>query len=551
MSYSLGIDFGTNSVRALIASTKDGQVAGEKVVPFSKGDGGILLDSKNAHLARQDPKDHLDSMIEAVKGALADAQIDASKIVGIGVDTTGSTPLPVDEDGTPLALKKEFEYELDAMAWLWKDHTSFQEAADITALAEKEHPEYLTKCGGTYSSEWFWSKILRCARTNEKVSNAAFTWVEMADWIPSLLCGLDHPSKIKRGICAAGHKGLFHQEWGGYPAEDFCEKLHPELKRFRKTLTDELGVIGQEAGKLSKTWAEKIGLPEGIPVSYGALDAHLGGVGSGIGEKTMVKVVGTSTCDLAVSAPGQSLPDIPGISGIVPESILPGCIGLEAGQSAVGDIFNWFVERIKPASMNHDQLNEEAAKIAPGESGLLSLDWHNGNRNILANPRLTGLLVGMTINTTPAEMYRTWIEATAFGARMILEQIESHGVEIENVICCGGVSAKSSLLMSIYANVFGKTILLSESDQACALGSAVAGAVCGKAHKDFNTAIKAMVPKPTRSFEPEENAREVYEKLYQLYKTTHDAFGRSNGDGVKLDHVMPELLRIQAKAISA
>lgn len=547
MSYALGIDFGTNSVRVLIASTVDGQAAGEKVVPFSKGDGGILLDSKNAHLARQDPKDHLDAMVQAVQGALADAQIDTSKIVGIGVDTTGSTPLPVDEDGTPLSLKKEFENDLDAMAWLWKDHTSFQEAADITELAEKEHPEYLAKCGGTYSSEWFWSKILRCARTNEKVSNAAFTWVEMADWIPSLLCGLEHPAKIKRGICAAGHKGLFHKDWGGYPAEDFCEKLHPELKRIRKTLTIETGVIGQEAGKLTKIWAEKFGLPEGIPVSYGALDAHLGGVGSGIGEKTMVKVVGTSTCDLAVSAPGQSLPDISGISGIVPESILPGCIGLEAGQSAVGDIFNWFVERIKPANMNHDQLNEEAAKLAPGQSGLLSLDWQNGNRNILANPRLTGLIVGMTINTTPAEMYRAWIEATAFGARMILEQIESHGVEIENVICCGGVSAKSSLLMSIYANVFGKTILLSESDQACALGSAVAGAVCGKAHKDFNTAIKAMVPKPTRSFEPEEKAREVYERLYQLYKSTHDAFGRSNRDGVKIDHVMPELLRIQAE----
>ena len=284
MAYTLGLDYGTNSVRCVLVDTANGKELGTCVYPYQSGDLGILLDKKDHNVARQNPADYLKGIEVSVKGAIKAAKkvskkFNPKKIIGIGVDTTGSTPIPVDADGTPLALKKAFKKNLNAHVWLWKDHTGHAEAAEITALAAKEHPEYLAKCGGTYSSEWFFSKILHCLRVDPKVYDAAYTWVEHADWIPAVLTGTDHPSKIKRCRCAAGHKAMFSDTWGGYPDKPFLAKLDPKLGRLRDTLGNTTYTIADKAGDLTAEWAKKLGLQAGIPVAIGAFDAHLGGVG--------------------------------------------------------------------------------------------------------------------------------------------------------------------------------------------------------------------------------------------------------------------------------
>ncbi len=289
--------------------------------------------------------------------------------MGIGVDTTGSTPLPVHKNGTPLAMLKQFKNNPNAMVWLWKDHTGHAEAAEITELAKKERPRYLTKCGGTYSSEWFFSKILHCLRVDPKVFDAAYTWVEHADWLPAVLTGTEAPQNLLRCRCAAGHKAMFNDNWGGYPDAQFLGKLHPKLGKLRQTLSEKAFAVDKAAGRLTQQWAKKLGLPAGIPVAMGAFDAHLGAVGAGIKQGVLVKIIGTSTCDMVVAPTDKRLPDVPGICGIVDGSILPGYYGLEAGQSAVGDIFNWFVNYIQPGGKqagSHEALTERAAKLYPG-----------------------------------------------------------------------------------------------------------------------------------------------------------------------------------------
>ena len=397
--YAIGLDFGTNSVRCLIVRTCDGAEVGTAVSVYEHGEEGILLDPNDPNLARQHPKDYETGAIACVKEALVKAGgadgFSPDKIVGIGVDTTGSTPLPVDADGVPLAYQDRFANNLNAMAWLWKDHTSFAEAAAITERAEKEHPEYLAKCGGVYSSEWYFSKVWHCLKADPEVFEAAYTWVEMADWIPGFLVGDMKPENLKIGICAAGHKAMFNADWGGYPAKDFLAGLEPKLGKLREKLSDTAYSIDTTAGSLCKQWAEKLGLPEGLPVAVGAFDAHLGAVGSGIRPGVLVKILGTSSCDMMVAPPGESVPDIPGLCGIVKGSILPGCWGLEAGQSAAGDVFNWLVNEVRPGGPekgSHAALTVEAEKLAPGQSGLLALDWNNGNRCVLVDPRVTGLL---------------------------------------------------------------------------------------------------------------------------------------------------------------
>ena len=484
--YSIGLDYGTNSVRGLLVDVRTGEELASRVFPYPRGKAGILLDARDPDLARQHPQDYLDGARAVIRGVLAEGTASRpgfapSQVIGIGVDTTGSTPIPVDAEGVPLAFRPEFEDNLAAMAYLWKDHTGHAEAAQITALAAQIRPQYLLKCGGTYSAEWYWAKTLRCLHADPDVYDAAYTWVEHADWLPVVLTGTTHPDRVKRGICAAGHKAMFHPSWGGYPDEEFLAQLDPGLVRLRRTLPDAAFAVGQAAGGLSAEWAEKTGLTEGIPVSVGAFDAHLGGVGSGITPGALVKNIGTSCCDMMVAPLDTDLADIPGLCGIVPESILPGFYGLEAGQSAVGDIFNWFVNEVQPGGQGHEELTERAAKLQPGESGLLALDWHNGNRTVLVDPRLTGALLGLTLQTTPAEMYRAWIEATAFGARVIMERFEEYGQNVERIINCGGISVKNPLVMQIYADIMGRPLAISRSSQTAALGAAIAGAVAAGA----------------------------------------------------------------------
>ncbi|HEY3853952.1 MAG TPA: ribulokinase [Verrucomicrobiae bacterium] len=552
--FTLGLDYGTNSVRALIVDTGDGSEVGTAVWNYEHGDSGIIL-ARDPNLARQHPADYLKGAEVTIKAALANAKkktrgFKTEQIVGIGVDTTGSTPLPVDGNGNALALDRRFAKNPAAMAWLWKDHTGVAEAAEITALAGKIRPQYLAKCGGVYSSEWFFSKILHCLRTSPEVFDAAASWVELADYVPAALTGTQRNDQFTIGICAAGHKAMYNESWGGYPDAEFLSRLSPKLGGLRERLASNAKDVGSSVGGLSAEWARRTGLTEGIPVAVGAFDAHLGAVGAGIAPGTLVKIIGTSTCDIAVWPLKKKLTDIPGLCGIVPGSVLPDCYGLEAGQSAVGDIFNWFVNYIQPGGAtagSHEALTKGAAKLRAGESGLLALDWNNGNRTVLVDQRLTGLMLGQTLYTPPAEIYRALIESTAFGALTIINRFEEYGVKIEQVVNCGGIAEKNPLVMQIYADVTGRPMKVSRSAQTCALGSAVAAAVVSGAHPNFAAAGKAMTGLKSHVFKPNAAAHAVYRDLYSLYAVLHDAFGKAQWQG-NLHHVMKKLIDLRTRA---
>jgi len=550
--YTIGLDYGTNSVRTLIVNVANGAEVASAVWNYAHGTHGVIL-SRDPNLARQHPADYVKGAEVTIKQALAAAKknvrgFNANQIIGIGVDTTGSTPLPVDANGQPLAFQKKFTNNPAAMAWLWKDHTSVAESAEITALAQKTRPQYLAKCGGTYSSEWFWSKILHCLRTAPEVFNAAHSWVELCDFVPAALTGTEHPSQIIAGVCAAGHKAMWSAKWDGYPDAQFLSQLHPKLAQLRSRLTPRVHSIDRAVGGLTAAWAKKTGLPTGIPVAVGAFDCHLGAVGSGVKPGTLVKIIGTSTCDITIVPNNSELADVQGICGIVDGSVLPGHFGLEAGQSAVGDIFNWFVNYVQPLGKagTHEALTAGAAKLQPGESGLLALDWNNGNRNILTDQRLTGLLLGQTLYTTPAEIYRALIEATAFGGLTIINRLEEYGVKISSIVNCGGIAEKNPVVMQIYADVMGRPMKISRSAQTCALGSAIAAAVVAGAHKDFATAQDKMTGLKPKVFKPNAKAHDIYKQLYVLYRKLHDALGTREWNGNLFD-VMKQLLEIRGR----
>jgi L-ribulokinase len=569
--YTVGLDYGTNSVRALIVNVANGAEVAAAVWTYAHGTQGVIL-SRDPNLARQHPADYLQGAEITIKQALATAKksvrgFKAEQVVGIGVDTTGSTPLPVDANGQPLAFQKKFANHPAAMAWLWKDHTGVAEAAEITVLAKKMRPQYLTKCGGIYSSEWFFSKILKCFRVAPEVFNAAHSWIELSDFVPAALTDTLSPDRFIAGICAAGHKAMYNESWGGYPDKAFLSKLHPKLGALRDRLPTRVLAVDSAVGNLTADWAKLTGLPAGIPVTVGAFDAHTGAIGAGVKPGTLVKIIGTSTCDISVRVNTAKLADIPGVCGIVDGSVVPGCFGIEAGQSAVGDIFNWLVNYIQPGapstssassanlpssragarrSATHEELSAAAAKLQPGESGLLALDWNNGNRTILVDQQLTGLLVGQTLYTTPAEIYRALIEATAYGALTIINRYEEYGCKISEVVNCGGIAEKSALVMQIYADITGRPMKISRSAQTCALGSAIAAAVVAGAHKDFATAQKKMTGLKPTVYKPNPKAHAIYKELYALYKQLHDAFGTKEWNGNLLG-VMKKLIEIRSR----
>ena len=551
--FSLGVDYGTNSVRAMIVDITDGSEVASAVSHYPSGDAGVITDPKDPLLARQNPADYISgfyhSVSQAIKKAKKSGGFKPELLAGIGIDTTGSTPIPVDRHGTPLALLKEFHNIPAAQAWLWKDHTGFAEAERITELAQQSEVPYLNKCGGRYSSEWYWSKILHCKKENSKVFQAAYAWVELADFIPAFLTGNTDPHTLIRCICAAGHKAMYHEQWGGLPSEEFLRSLDPDLVPLRSRFSRSTKTADQQAGGLCETAAAKIGLLPGTPVAAGAFDAHWGAVGAGIKPGTLVKIIGTSTCDMMVHPLDQPLADIPGVCGIVPGSIIPGMYGLEAGQSAVGDIFNWFVKNLTPSEYTgkgdvHVNLERAAAKLLPGESGLIALDWNHGNRTVLVDQRLTGQMIGMTLHTSAPEMYRALIEATAFGSLTIIKRFEEYGVRVEDVINCGGIAEKSPLTMQIYADVCNKPMKISRSPQTCALGAAMFGAVAGGAFKTVQAAQKKMTGIKPTVYKPNKKAAAVYAQLYALYRELHDSFGVAN-HRQSLYHVMKELIGIR------
>jgi len=560
--FVIGLDFGTNSCRALIVDVLNGAELSSYVFSYPSGKDGVIVDAADPHLARQNPADYLLGIEKSVKGALnqAKANVEDFKVedvIGIGIDTTGSSPMPVDRAGQPLCMNPQFKKNPAAYVWLWKDHTSYAEAAQITEVAAKHRPQYLAKIGGVYSSEWWWSKILHCKNVAPEVFDAAYSWIEICDWIPAVLIGEIDPHRIKRSVCAAGHKAMFNPDWGGLPDVLFLETLAPGFGELRQRLYDTAWTAENPIGKLTEEWANKLGLTPEVVVSVGAFDAHMGAVGAGIKTGTLVKILGTSTCDVMVAPVQQRLQDIPGVCGIVKGSVMDGYYGIEAGQSAVGDIFLWFVNNLVPesygttADQKFSRLEKEAARLRPGESGLLALDWNNGNRTVLVDVRLSGLLLGQTLHTKPAEIYRALIEATAFGALRIIDRIEEYGVAIKEVVNCGGLASKNTLLMQIYADIIGRPMKISRSEQTPALGAGLFAAVAAGRQRGGHDSVQAAQQAMTgiRSvFQPIPEHHQVYQKLYRLYCQLHDGFGVKQWSG-SMYNVMKDLLELRNKVM--
>jgi len=554
--YAIGLDYGTNSCRSLLVDIDTGEELGSKVFAYPSGTLGILTAPSDPNVARQNPQDYLDGLVAIVTGALEEAktarpEFDAGEVLGIGIDTTGSTPIPVDAEGTPLALKPEFSDNLNAHVWLWKDHTAHEEAASITELAAEMRPQYLAKCGGIYSSEWWWSKIWRCCKVDPAVFEVAHSWVEHCDWLPAVLTGTTDPAAMKRSVCAAGHKAMYCEEWDGLPDAEFLAELDPKLADLRSRLYDNADSSDVKAGELTAEWADKLGLKPGVAVAVGAFDAHMGAVGSGVKPGTLVKILGTSTCDITVLPNSAELGDVPGVCGVVDGSVLPDHFGVEAGQSAVGDIFLWFVNNLVPDSYGATvdekfiEMERRLSGMRPGETGLLALDWNNGNRTILVDVRLSGMILGQTLHTEAHEIYRALIEATAFGALTIINRMEEHGIKIDEVVNTGGLAVKNATLMQIYADILGRPLKVAASDQTCALGSAIFGVACSGAVTISEVQEKCCKMRD-RVFFPIADNQSVYGEIYPFYKTIHDAFGTSEWSG-SLAGIMKELIAIRQR----
>jgi L-ribulokinase len=542
--YVIGIDYGTDSVRSVIVDTSNGKVAGTSVFEYPRWKKGLYCDPA-ANRFRQHPLDYIEGLERSVKGALEGLPQDVvMNITGISVDTTGSTPAAVDRDGTPLALKAGFENDPDAMFVLWKDHTAVKEAAEINDLARSWGGEDFTKYeGGIYSSEWFWAKVLHILRINPAVSKNAWSWVEHCDWIPAILTGNTDPLEIKRSRCAAGHKAMWHNNFNGLPDQEFLTRLDPLLGGLRERLYTETYTSDVAVGTLTAEWAEKLGLPASVKVGVGSFDAHMGAVGGEIRPYNLIKVMGTSTCDMLVTPmqeAGEKL--VAGICGQVDGSIVPGMLGLEAGQSAFGDIYAWFgrllmwpvneivsaMEWLDPETRDRireeasdriiGELSRQAESIPPEETSVVALDWMNGRRTPDANQELRGAITGLSLGSDAPRIFRALVEATAFGSRMINERFVSEGVRIDAVIAIGGVAKKNPFVMQIVADVLNMPIRVASSDQTCALGSAMAASVVAGVHRDIQAAQESMGGGFEKEYRPDPGRAAKYDTLYRKYR---------------------------------
>lgn len=542
--YVIGLDYGTDSVRSVVVDTDNGETVGTSVFEYPRWKKGLYCDP-SANRFRQHPLDYIEGMEHSVKEALKGLSADVTdNIVGITVDTTGSTPVAVDKEGVPLSLKPGFENDPDAMFVLWKDHTAVKEAAEINELSRSWGGTDYTKYeGGVYSSEWFWSKILHVLRSSGKVRENAFSWVEHCDWIPALLTGNTDPLALKRSRCAAGHKAMWHEDFNGLPEEKFLTRLDPLLTGLRERLFSDTYTCEVSVGTLSEEWAKRLGLPSGVKVGTGAFDAHLGAIGGEIKPYQLLKVMGTSTCDMLIS-PMNEVGDklVAGICGQVDGSIIPGMLGLEAGQSAFGDIYAWFgkllmwpvteiissmnwldektKERIRTETTDRmiAGLSEQAESLAEEETAIVALDWLNGRRTPYANQELKGAISGLSLGSDAPRIFKSLVEATAFGSKMINDRFVSEGVRIDGVIAIGGVAKKNPFVMQIVADVLNMPIKVASSDQTCALGSAMAASVMAGVHKDFGAAQQAMGGGFEMEYKPDPIRAKRYNELYFKYK---------------------------------
>ncbi len=541
--YTIGVDFGTDSVRTLLVDTADGREIASSVFYYPRWKEGKFCNPAKSQF-RQHPLDYIEGLETTIKDVISKVSAGVvENIVAISADTTGSTPVAVDRKGTPLSLLPEFAENHNAMFVLWKDHTAIAEAELINSVARKWSDINYTKYeGGIYSSEWFWAKILHILREDEKIRDAAFSWVEHCDWIPAMLTGTTEPISMKRCRCAAGHKAMWHKDFGGLPPEEFLEKIDPLLATLRCRLYNDTVTCDYKIGTLTPEWAKRLGLSENVAVGAGSFDAYQGAVGGGIKPYFLSRVMGTSTTDILI-IPFEDIGDklIKGICAQVDGSIVPGMLGLEAGQSAFGDIYAWFKnilmwpieelllkstlvdENTKKKLINEleDQiishLSAEAAKIPIGESGVLALDWMNGRRTPDANFLLKGAIMGLNLGSDAPGIFRALVEATAFGSKMIIDRFISEGIPIKGVSALGGVAKKSPFIMQVMADVINKPIQVIRSEQTCALGSAIAAAVVGRIYSSIPEAQKYMSSGFETEYLPDPGNAEKYKKLFDDY----------------------------------
>lgn len=548
-SFAMGAVFGTHEVRVLLVDSADGTPIASAASKYPTGTDGVVLDAAEPNLARQNPADYLPALARATHAALTKAKaakgFAKDRIIGIGIAATGSTIIPVGRDGQPVSADPRFAKDPAAMAWLWRDQTALEEAAEITANARESRQPYLGKCGGAYSAEWFWAKVLRCSRHDAKVFAATHTWMELADFVPYLLTGGDDPVAAKRSLCCAGHKAMYNDQWQGYPGRGFLAALSPALAALRDRLPAKTYTSDEPAGLLSAAMAKKLGLMAGIPVAVGLLDTHAGAVGAGIKPGRLVKILDGQSTDMMVLPVERNIVDIPGLTGIVPHSIVPEMFGMDAGQAAVGDMLDWFVAtHAVGKGQSHETLIQEAAKLRAGESGLLALDWHRGNRAVLTDAKLSGMILGLNLHTRPAEMYRACIEAAAFGALTILKRYEQYGMKITEVVVAGELARTHALVPQVYADVLNRPLDVIQNEGVCPMGAAIYGSIVGKAHKKVPAAQKKMVHLKTARFTPHAASATVYDRIFQVYRMVHDALGTQDYRG-DLYRIMKDMMAIR------
>lgn len=512
----LGVDFGSDSVRCLAVNIENGKEIASAVAEYPRWKRREFCNPSIGQY-RQHPLDYVESLIKCVRETLEIAGENIAKsVIGISFDTTASTPALVDRAGTPLALLPEYSDNPDAMFMLWKDHTSIEESDRINEIAHKHSPDYTSFSGGTYSCEWVWAKMLHALKSSPNLRDKAWSWIEHGDWIAGLLTGNTVPEKIFRSRCIAGHKAMWNASWDGLPSWDFLKEVDSLLGIFEGHLYKETITCDKAVGHLTKDWAYKLGLPETVVVGVGAIDCHVGAVGAGITPGRLVKVIGTSTCDIAIisyNEIGKRL--IHGICGQVDGSVIPGKIGFEAGQSAFGDIYAW-LSRLTGKSIT--ELTEEASELELTKDDPVAIDWFNGRRTPDANPRAKGLISGLTLGSTAGTIYKSLVEATAFGSRAINERFISEGVPVNEVVAVGGISRKSPYVMQTMADVIGVPIKVLDSDNACALGAAMFAAVCAGEYPNIEIAQKKMTPGYGTTYAPDYGRHEIYNSLYDRYK---------------------------------
>lgn len=543
-NYVIGVDYGTDSVRSVLVDASNGKEISSAVFMYPRWRKGLYC-RPAANQFRQHPLDYIEGLTQTITSCIEKAGgiAIAKAVKSISIDTTGSTPIAVDEKGTPLSLKPGFEENPSAMFVLWKDHTAIKEANEINAHAKKFDVDYLQYSGGIYSSEWFWSKLLHILREDKSVKKEIYSWVEHCDWIPFLLCGENDVKQMKRSRCAAGHKALWSTAFGGLPPEEFFSSLDSSLKGFRDRLYTTTYTADLPAGKLCAEWAEKLGLHTEVLIGVGAFDAHMGAVGGQIKPYYVSKVIGTSTCDMVV-IPTEEMDGklIKGICGQVDGSIIPKMIGLEAGQSAFGDVYAWFknliswpINNLLKTSEIIDadtaeqlkaelegkiivKLSEEAAALTDEDYSELAIDWLNGRRTPIQNQELKGAITGLGLGTDAPQMFRAFAEATCFGAKSIIDCYKEQDIPVHGIIGIGGVAKKSAYVMQMMADVLEMPILIHRFEHTCALGAAMFATVVAGIHPNVEAAMEAMGTGFEKEYQPNRKKQKMYRDHYQQYQ---------------------------------